>query len=193
MSIDHLHAEIKEYIANHPKALKNAVSLLQLDSEAKILIIGQAPGNKAHCTGKSWNDASGNRLREWLGVSREIFYNPKKIALISMGFTYPGLNKKGGDNPPHIEDAKLWHEKIRAQLPHIALTILVGSYAQHFYIKNAKKQSLTQNVMSWREFLPSFIVLPHPSWRNNSWIKYHLWFEQELIPYMQQQVRDILL
>ena len=161
-------------------------------SSAKIMIIGQAPGTKVHETGIPWNDPSGDRLRNWLSVTREIFYDGSKIAIMPMGFCYPGRLERGGDNPPRPECAPAWHEKILAGLPDIKLTLLVGMYAQKYYLAEQNKKTLTETVRHWQEFAPAMIPTPHPSWRTTAWLKKNLWFEAELLPVLQQKVRKLL-
>jgi uracil-DNA glycosylase len=161
-------------------------------SSAKIMIIGQAPGTKVHETGIPWSDPSGDRLRNWLRVTREMFYDGSKIALMPMGFCYPGRLERGGDNPPRPECAPAWHEKILAGLPDIELTLLVGMYAQKYYLAEQNKKTLTETVRHWQEFAPAMIPTPHPSWRTTAWLKKNLWFEAELLPVLQQKVRKLL-
>ncbi|MBL0942302.1 MAG: uracil-DNA glycosylase family protein, partial [Alphaproteobacteria bacterium] len=148
-------------------------------NSSRLLIISQAPGTRVHETGLSFNDASGDRLRAWLQLDRASFYDEKQIAIMPMGMCYPGRNIKGGDLPPRPECAPLWHEKVQALLPNVKLTLLVGSYAQRYYLD--RTLSLTDCVRRWRHYLPTYIPLPHPSWRNNAWIKTNPWFEEELI------------
>lgn len=145
--------------------------IIQVGREAKLLIIGQAPGLKAHQSQLAWNDASGDRLREWLGLSRQDFYNDHNVALMPMGFCYPGKGKSG-DTPPMPACAPLWHNKLRSQMTH-ELTLLVGQYAQDYYLPD--KQKVTTRVENWRDYLPNYLVLPHPSPRNNIWLKRHPW------------------
>ncbi len=161
-------------------------------SSAKIMIIGQAPGTKVHETGIPWSDPSGDRLRNWLRVTREMFYDGSKIAIMPMGFCYPGRLERGGDNPPRPECAPAWHEKILAGLPDIELTLLVGMYAQKYYLAEQNKKTLTETVRHWQEFAPAMIPTPHPSWRTTAWLKKNLWFEAELLPVLQQKVRKLL-
>ena len=161
-------------------------------SSAKIMIIGQAPGTKVHETGIPWNDPSGDRLRNWLCLTRETFYDGSKIAIMPMGFCYPGRLERGGDNPPRPECAPAWHEKILAGLPNIELTLLVGMYAQKYYLAEQNKKTLTETVRHWQDFVPAMIPTPHPSWRTTAWLKKNLWFEAELLPVLQQKVRKLL-
>src|SRR3954471_20802440 len=132
---------------------------------ARLLITSQAPGTRVHETGLSFNDRSGDRLRDWLGVDRELFYDESRIAIMPMGFCYPGRLPNGGDAPPRPECAPRWHDVLRARLPEIRLTLLVGSYAIDHYLAGRKEPSMTATVERWRDYLPEFLPLPHPSWR----------------------------
>lgn len=165
--------------------------VLHVHPQARILIVGQAPGRRVHQTGQSWNDPSGDRLRNWLGVGREEFYDPTKFALASMGFCYPGKGKSG-DLPPRKECAALWRPRLLPLLPNIRLTLLVGQYAQADTLRARRKPSLTETVSHWREYLPDYVVTPHPSPRNIFWLQTHPWFNEEVVPYMQGRVREIL-
>ena len=166
--------------------------VLRASAAARLLIVGQAPGTKVHESGVPWNDRSGDRLREWLGVDKDAFYDETRIAIIPMGFCYPGRDSKGGDLPPRRECAPTWHPRLLPLLPMVGLTLLVGSYAQAFYLKDRRKNSLTETVAAWREYLPDFIPLPHPSWRNTAWLKKHSWFERELVSVLRRRTRDSL-
>lgn len=166
--------------------------IIQLSDKAILLIVGPAPGIKAHNTGIPWNDPSGDRLRLWLGLSADEFYDQDKIALMSLNFWYPGVNKNGNDNPPNIKHADFWHKPLLDLMPNIKLTLLVGYFAQIYYLKKRAKSSLTATVQAWRDYLPEFVVLPHPSWHNNLWLKKHLWFSAELIPELRQRIRRLL-
>lgn len=158
---------------------------------ARLMIIGQAPGTRVHQTGLSFNDPSGDRLRDWLSVDRETFYDESRIAIMPMGFCYPGRDPRGGDLPPRPECAPLWHPSLRPAFAAVRLTLLVGSYAQRFYL-NDRKRSLTETVAAWREYLPEFLPLPHPSWRNTAWLKRNPWFERELLPVLRERVAELL-
>jgi uracil-DNA glycosylase len=155
-----------------------------------LLIIGQAPGIKVHKSGIPWNDVSGKELRRWLDMDSEQFYLDSRIAIVPMGFCYPGKGKSG-DLPPRKECAPLWHEKVMAQMPDLKLTLLVGSYAQTYYLKSFK--SLTENVLSYKTHLSQgFFPLPHPSPRNRLWLKRNPWFEQEVIVQLQKELKSLL-
>ena len=160
--------------------------VLRASQSARILIIGQAPGTKVHETGIPWNDPSGDRLRDWLHVDRELFYDEKEIAIIPMGFCYPGKGKSG-DLPPRPECAPLWHEKLLAGLPNLQLRLLIGKYAQDYYL-GTKRQSLTQTVRNWKDYLPDYFPLPHPSPRNIRWFKLNPWFEADAIPALRDKI-----
>ena len=166
--------------------------VLRARATARLLIVGQAPGTRVHETGIPWNDPSGERLRRWLDVDRDVFYDEGRIAIVPMGLCYPGRDPKGGDNPPRPECAPLWHPPLRALLPGIALTLLVGSYAQAFYLGAGRKRSMRETVRAWRDFHPDFLPMPHPSWRNTAWLRKNPWFESELIPELRERVREML-
>ena len=165
---------------------------LRMAKNAKIVIIGQAPGTKVHKTGIPWNDPSGNRLREWLNVDRDTFYNSRHIAIMPIGFCYPGRLDSGGDKPPRPECAPKWHERLLAELPNTELTLLIGMYAQAFYLRERKANTLTATVKQWRKFLPEYFPTPHPSWRTIGWQKSNPWFETELLPVLREKVAALL-
>ena len=165
--------------------------VLQIQPSARILIVGQAPGRKVHETGLPFNDASGDRLRDWLGISRETFYDATQIAILPMGFCYPGTGKSG-DLPPRPECALAWRAPLLEHLKNLQLTLVIGQYALAYHLPNEKK-SLTETVMGWRKHLPSIIPLPHPSPRNNIWLKRNAWFEADLIPVLRARVIEAFL
>ena len=165
--------------------------VLRARASARLLIVGQAPGTRVHETGIPFNDRSGDRLRQWLGFSREQFYDEDRIAIIPMGLCYPGRDAAGGDLPPREECAPLWHPRLRAALPAIELTLLVGSYAQAYYLGAKRKKTVGETVRAWREYLPEFWPLPHPSWRNTAWLAKNPWFEKELAPELRRRVADL--
>jgi uracil-DNA glycosylase len=158
--------------------------------EARILIVGQAPGARVHATGIPWNDASGERLRTWLGVDVTSFYDESQFAIIPMGFCYPG-RASSGDKPPRRECAQLWLDSLLEKLPEIELTLLIGQYAQRHFLGNRRKSSLTETVRAWADYAPAFIPLPHPSPRNQAWFKHHPWFESEVLPTLRARVESI--
>ncbi len=159
---------------------------------ARLLIVGQAPGTRVHETGIPWNDRSGERLRDWLGLERDLFYDQTRVAIVPMGFCYPGRDPRGGDNPPRPECAPLWHDPILEALPDLGLTLLVGLYAQARYLGDRRKGSLTETVRAWRDYAPAFLPLPHPSWRNTAWLKKNPWFKKDLLPDLRQRVRAMV-
>lgn len=161
--------------------------IVQFSGTASIVIIGQAPGTRVHASGVPWDDASGERLREWTGLTPAIFYDPAKVALVPMGFCYPGTGTSG-DLPPRPECAPQWHEAVMAVLPPTRLTLLVGSYAQARYLPQTKRQSLSERVADFRAHLPDWFALPHPSWRSTGWMNRHPWFESDLLPVLRDKV-----
>ena len=158
---------------------------------ARILIVGQAPGVRVHETGIPWNDPSGDRLREWMGVSNDEFYDESRVAIIPMGFCYPGRGN-GGDLPPRRECTQLWLEHLLAMLPHIELTLLIGRYAQRYFLGIRRKRSLAETTAAWREYAPQYIPLPHPSPRNTPWRQRHPEFERELLPGLRRRIAFLL-
>ena len=164
--------------------------VIQIDSTAKILIAGQAPGRKVHESGIPFDDASGDRLREWMGISKKLFYNPKEIAILPMGFCYPGKGKSG-DLPPRPECAVTWRAKLLKQLPQLQLTLVIGQYAQSYHLEKSNL-SLTEIVKTGQDYWPNIVPLPHPSPRNNAWLKKNPWFEDAVVPKLQKRIREIL-
>lgn len=184
----HVMAEIsrcvtcQEFLPNPPRPV------LQASASANILLVGQAPGSKAHASNLPWNDASGDRLRTWLGIDRDTFYDPAYLSLVPMAFCYPGRGKSG-DLPPRPECAPQWHDRLITSMP-VAVTFLIGQYAQAYYLKD--KRTLTDRVLHWQDYQPRYFVLPHPSPRNNIWLKRHPWFEREVVPAMRKRVAALL-
>ena len=164
--------------------------VLQFHPQARILIAGQAPGRKVHDSGVAFDDASGNRLREWLGVTRDVFYDPAQIAILPMGFCFPGTGKSG-DLPPRLECAPAWRTQLLSRLRHLEITLVLGKYAQSYHFGKSDA-SLTELVKSWRTCWPSIVPLPHPSPRNNLWLRRNPWFEAELLPMLRERVAEIL-
>ncbi|WOH36371.1 uracil-DNA glycosylase family protein [Thalassotalea fonticola] len=164
--------------------------VIQIDKRSRILIAGQAPGKKVHETGIPFNDPSGDRLREWLGISKETFYDPEQIAILPMGFCYPGTGKSG-DLAPRAECAKKWRSTLLSSLTNIQLTLIIGQYAIAYHLPKEKK-NLTDIVHDWQSNWPDTIVLPHPSPRNNLWLKRNPWFKDELLPKLRARVCDVL-
>lgn len=165
--------------------------VLQIHPEARILIAGQAPGKKVHESGIPFDDASGNRLRDWMGVSKETFYDPRQIALLPMGFCYPGSGKSG-DLPPRPECEPAWRRQLLEHLTNLEMTLVLGKYAQAFHFGKTSS-SLTELVKSWRSYWPLMVPLPHPSPRNNIWLRKNPWFEEELLPPLRAKVSEILV
>ena len=157
---------------------------------ARILIIGQAPGTRVHESGIPWDDPSGHRLRDWLGLDREQFYDEKKVALVPMGFCYPGKGRSG-DLPPRPECASTWHEALLRRMPNIELTLLLGQYALSRYLDERREKDLTETVRSWQKYRPRYVPLPHPSPRNNIWLKRNPWFEDQVVPYLRRRVKRL--
>jgi len=165
--------------------------IFQLNSSATILIAGQAPGRKVHESNSPFNDPSGKRLRNWMSISEDDFYDDSKIAILPMGFCYPGQGKSG-DLPPRKECAATWREKVLNFLPNIQLSILIGNYAIEWHLANSKQNNLTETVKAWNLYAPEVIPLPHPSPRNNIWLKKNNWFEKEVIPQLRSRIRLIM-
>jgi uracil-DNA glycosylase len=155
---------------------------------ARLLIISQAPGSRVHETGLSFDDKSGDRLRAWLGLDRDTFYDECRVAIMGMAFCYPGRAARGGDLPPRPECAPLWHPVLRPHFAQIALTLLVGSHALRHYLPERRRHSMTAVLARWRDYLPEIFVLPHPSWRTTAWERAHPWFAAELLPELRKAV-----
>lgn len=185
--LDALNTQIKQCTLCEAALPFEPRPVVQLAASAKLLIIGQAPGTRVHDSGIAWDDASGQRLREWLAIPPEVFYDPQQVAIMPMGFCYPG-KAKSGDLPPRKECAPQWHKRIREQLPNIQLTLLIGQYAQRYYLPHAKKFSLTDTVKQWQEYQPQYFALPHPSPRNQIWLKRNPWFEQQVVPSLRDAI-----
>ena len=165
--------------------------VVQAGASARLLIVGQAPGAKVHASGVPWDDASGERLRAWLGIDRVTFYDASKVAIVPMGFCYPGRGASG-DNPPRPECAARWQARLLAQLPDVRLTLLVGQYAQRQFLGARRRESLTATVEAWRDYAPEYLPLPHPSPRNLPWLTRHAWFEHDVLPALRERVATAL-
>jgi uracil-DNA glycosylase len=166
--------------------------VFRLAESARLLIVGQAPGTKVHATGIPWNDPSGERLRAWLGLDRDGFYDAALVAILPAGLCYPGRLPRGGDRPPRPECAPAWHPLLRARLAGVRLTLLVGSYAQAYYLGDRRAATLTETVRAFRDYLPEFLPLPHPSWRTLAWAKRNPWFSSRILPELRRRVREVL-
>jgi uracil-DNA glycosylase len=172
--------------------------VLQVSISARLCIAGQAPGVRVHTSGRPYTDPSGVRLRSWLGIGEDIFYDPQTVAIVAMGFCFPGHDGKGGDLPPRRECAELWRERLLARLPNLELVLLVGQYAQRWHLgASAVAKGLSETVSRWRDVYrsgdrPRLIPMPHPSWRNNAWLTRNPWFETELLPVLRADVARIV-
>jgi uracil-DNA glycosylase len=166
--------------------------VLRAGKTARILVVGQAPGVRVHTTGIPWGDPSGERLRAWMGVNTDVFYDESRVAIIPMGYCYPGRGNDG-DMPPRRECASLWLDHLLAKLPQIELTLLIGQYAQRHFLASRRKPSLAETAKAWREYAPQYIPLPHPSPRNQPWFKRHAWFEEQLVPMLQSRIKTLLV
>lgn len=165
--------------------------IIAASTQSKIIVIGQAPGRIVHNTGIPWNDKSGDNLRNWIGIDKQTFYNTDIIALVPMGFCYPGKGKQG-DLPPRPECAPLWHAKLMTTMKQAKLILLIGQYAQNYYLGDKAKNTLTKSVQSFKEYLPKYFPLPHPSPRNNIWQAKNLWFAKQVLPELKKQIDFIL-
>jgi uracil-DNA glycosylase len=161
-------------------------------ASARVCIIGQAPGVRVHRSGVPWDDPSGKRLRGWLEVDDEIFYDEDRFAIIPVGFCYPGTMANGGDYPPRKECAPLWHAPVLDALKNVELTLLVGSYAQAYYLGKDRKKTMTETVRSWRDYGPDILLTPHPSWRTTGWQKKNPWFDEEILPELRRKVKALI-
>ena len=166
--------------------------MLRVSSTASLLIAGQAPGTRVHASGVPFSDPSGERLRAWLDLSPERFYNEADIAIVPMGFCFPGLDAKGGDRPPRPECARTWRAPLMAQMPQLRFRVLIGAYAQRWHLGDRVRSGLTATVAAFRDYLPEAMPLPHPSWRNNGWLKQNPWFEEQVLPELRARVVQAL-
>jgi uracil-DNA glycosylase len=191
LNSENLKGKIKQCIVCSTHLELGPKPVVSFSRRSKIVIIGQAPGLAVHRSGVPWDDPSGVNLRKWLGVSSKEFYEPDLFAIVPMGFCYPGKGKSG-DLPPRPECAPLWHNEIISTLSNVELTLLIGSYAQKYYLKSKLMGSLTHTVESYLDYLPKYFVLPHPSPRNNIWMSKNPWFKKEVIPKLQSLTKKIL-
>ena len=164
--------------------------VLQVGAQARILVAGQAPGSKVHASGVPFDDASGERLRQWMGLDRASFYDAQRVAILPMGFCYPGTGRSG-DLPPRRECAPQWRERLLKAMPRIELILVIGQYAMDWHLSAHKAQSLTETVRAWREHWPALLPMPHPSPRNNIWLKANPWFEAEVVPALQARIATL--
>ena len=166
--------------------------VVMVGPQTQILICGQAPGRRVHESGRPFTDPSGDRLRQWMGVDEATFYDSGKIGVAAMAFCFPGTDPKGGDYPPPPRCAKLWREPLMTALPPMEVTLVIGSYAQAWTFRDRTKPTMTETVRAWRDYAPTHLPMPHPSWRNTGWLKKSPWFDEEIVPYLRQRVADIL-
>jgi uracil-DNA glycosylase len=192
MSLDALLQEIADCRACAAEWPHEPRPVVRVGSQVSLLICGQAPGRRVHESGLPFDDRSGDRLRDWLGVDRETFYGAPQIGVAAMAFCFPGTNPKGGDYPPPPRCAQLWRPRLMAALPEPELTLLVGGYAQAWALGARRRATMTQTVRAWRDYGPQLVPLPHPSWRNTAWLRRNPWFEAEIIPYLRSRVETLL-
>lgn len=167
-----------------------------LSETARIAICGQAPGTRVHASGQPYTDPSGDRLREWMGIGKEVFYDPSKVAIVPMGFCFPGLDAKGGDKPPRRECRALWHDRLFAAMPQLELKLAIGQYAIAYHLRELQKPSVRETVAAWKEMVARSLArdgaatlpMPHPSWRNNAWLKANPWFAESVLPFLKSEV-----
>jgi uracil-DNA glycosylase len=190
-SLSKLVADIRACRACADDLEYGARPVLRISRTARLCIAGQAPGIRVHNSGIPYNDPSGTRLRAWLGIGSDIFYDESHVAIVPMGFCFPGYDAAGGDRPPRTECVRLWHDRLFAAAPKFKLVLAIGTYAQAYHLKAGAKKTMTETVRAWREYGP-VIPLPHPSWRNNGWLKKNPWFESELLPHLRRRVAEIL-
>ncbi len=200
-NLDHLLCDIRACRICEASLPLGPRPVLRASATARLLIVGQAPGTKVHASGVPWDDASGKRLREWLGMDADTFYDVSNIAIVPMGFCYPGkagLGKAGagkassGDAPPRPECRATWHPQLLPLLNNVRLTLLIGQYSQDYFLGKRRKSSLTETVAGWREYMPEHLPLPHPSPRNIGWFKANPWFESDVVPALRERVRTVL-
>jgi uracil-DNA glycosylase family 4 len=190
-SFENLLQEIKDCKVCSEHLVLGPRPVVSVSPNSKILVIGQAPGTKVHASGIPWDDASGKNLRKWLGVTNEQFYDTNLFGIVPMGFCYPGKGKSG-DLPPRPECAPLWHNQILGRLKEVKLTLLIGQYAQAYYLEKGREKTLTETVENFKAYLPKFLPLVHPSPRNGIWMRKNPWFEAEVVPYLQSRIQEIL-
>tara|TARA_R110000868_G_scaffold108842_3_gene296801 strand:+ start:27195 stop:27785 length:591 start_codon:yes stop_codon:yes gene_type:complete len=189
---DQLLAEIRACRVCAPSMPHEPRPIIQASSQARILIIGQAPGTRVHASGRPFTDPSGDRLREWMGVDEAQFYDDTKIAIVPMGFCFPGLDAAGSDLPPRKECAPLWQRKLTDQLHAVRLTLLVGLHAQRFHLGSQVRKTMTETVRDAAGFGPDYLPLPHPSWRNSAWLRKNPWFGAKILPLLRCRIKELL-
>lgn len=192
MSLDAILADIAACRACAGELPHEPRPVTRVSGQTRLLICGQAPGRRVHESGVPFDDPSGERLRAWMGIDRATFYGRAEIGVAAMAFCFPGTNPKGGDYPPPPRCAQLWRPQLMAALPKMELTLLVGGYAQAWALGDRAKRNMTETVAAWTEYLPHYLPMPHPSWRNTAWLKRNRWFEDEVTPYLRHRVADIL-
>jgi uracil-DNA glycosylase len=192
MPLDDVLTDIAACRACAPELPHEPRPVVRVFPETRLLICGQAPGRRVHESGLPFDDRSGDRMRDWLGVDRETFYGDPRIGVAGMAFCFPGTDPKGGDYPPPRRCAELWHSRLLRALPKVELTLLVGSYAQRWKRPEVKGRAMTETVAGWRDYLPHAIPLPHPSWRNTGWLKRNPWFEDEVVPYLRLRAAEMI-
>ncbi len=191
MSLDALLADIRACRLCEAHLPLGPNPVLRARASAKLLVVGQAPGTRVHQSGIPWNDSSGIRLRHWLGIERERFYDERDVAIVPMGFCYPGTGESG-DLPPRPECGRTWHPRLLPLLPNVQLTLLIGHYAQAFFLGEQRGKTLTDTVRGWQRYFPRYLPLPHPSPRNQLWLKNNPWFDDEVVPALRAAVKSCL-
>ncbi|MBT5195110.1 MAG: uracil-DNA glycosylase family protein [Rhodospirillaceae bacterium] len=191
-NLEKLLAEIRQCRLCEEHLPLGARPVLRARVSARLLIVGQAPGTKVHASGIPWDDPSGDRLRLWLNIDKDTFYDQNKVAIIPMGFCYPGRLPKGGDKPPRPECTPTWHPPLLEHLPNIEMTVLAGAYSQKRFLGSKRARNLTETVRAWRDHAPEFMPLPHPSWRTVGWQKRNPWFDAEVLPALRRRVRELI-
>ena len=165
--------------------------VLQVDQRARILVAAQAPGRKVHETGIPFNNPSGDRLRDWMGIPPATFYDPSKIAIVPMGFCYPGSGKTG-DRPPRPECAAAWRVELLGKLPDLQFTLVIGQYVAAYHLRSSHMSTLTETIKAWRNYWPTIVPLPHPSPRNQIWLRKNPWFSRDILPALRKRIQEVL-
>jgi uracil-DNA glycosylase len=192
MSLPALLAEIAACRACAGELAHAPLPVVRVSAQTRLLICGQAPGRRVHESGLPFDDPSGERLRGWMGVDRATFYDHPAIGVAAMAFCFPGTDPKGGDYPPPARCATLWRPRLLAQLPAVELTLLVGAHAQRWALGERARGAMTETVAAWRDYLPHYLPMPHPSWRNTAWLRRNPWFEDEVAPYLAARVASMI-